>query len=272
MHAFFLIFFMPLSGFTQVNTRIEVIPNPQSLEDFDHQFKGCPENSECDPVMGLQLKNWNEVLKKLGEPKEEKITDLKKAQVLELFRQKYGLPVKFYTYQKSQLGFKPVLYSSACKNHNSKNPALKVLEGISFIKALTKDKAMVWRDQALIEVPTKDLVMSQPVQVYYESTPTTYYLPISDQPLFIKNKELIVIREDEGMFYALNVAASGEWKVVAQDFKNLSQWENKRENVPCPLPKAKVLPAPFEVEFCKTIWNEDTKKTVIVKMYEGCTI
>lgn len=272
MHAFFLLFFVSLSLFAQVKSRIDVIPNPQGLEDFDHLFKGCPENSECDQVMGQQLTKWSELISKLRTPKEEVIDDQKKAQYIELFRAKYGIPVKFYTYQKSQLGFKPVLFNSPCKEHNPKESGQKIFEGIGFVKNISKDKTTVWRDQTQIDIPNGELIIPQPVQVFYDASPTLYHLPLSDQPLFIKDKELVVLREDEGFFFALKVSATGDWKVVGLDLKNLSQWENKRENVQCPVQKMKVSIKPFQTEFCKTVWDEDLKKTVIVKMFEGCTI
>ena len=98
MRLTYLLIFITLSGFAQNKPRIHVIPNPQSLEDFDHEFKGCPENSECDQVMGHMLSRWKLLISKLKE-----IPDTNKnAQALELFRAKYGIPAEFYTNQKSQ--------------------------------------------------------------------------------------------------------------------------------------------------------------------------
>ncbi len=93
--------------------------------------------------MGHMLSRWKELGTKLKE-----ITDTNKvAQAIELFRAKYGIPVEFYTNQKSQQGFKPVLYSSPCKAHNPKDQKEKVLKGIAFVKGISNEKAHIWRDQ-----------------------------------------------------------------------------------------------------------------------------
>ncbi|HXH74236.1 MAG TPA: hypothetical protein VNJ08_04680 [Bacteriovoracaceae bacterium] len=271
MLSAYLLLFLSFSLFAQpAAPKIEVMPPPKSVVDFEHEFKGCPENSECDQVMGLQMQRWKDLITKLEE--DEAITPPKKAQFLELFRAKYGLPIEFYTIKKSQQGFKPMYYNSQCKEHNPKgNEELRVLKGISFVKALSNEKATIWRDQAQIEVPLGTLLTPQPVLVYYSETPEKYQLPLGDQPLYIKNKELIVLKEEDNFFYALSVSPKGEWKVENMDFTRLSYWEDKRENVTCPPDKTNVAPSLFKVEFCKTVWDDDLKKTVIVKMYQGCS-
>ncbi len=268
----FLIFSLNLWAQGPTPQRTDILPNPQKVDDFDHQNKGCPENSECDVAMGKMLQRWKLLIEKLAEIKEKDKT----SQYIEEFRQKYGLPVEFYTYQNSQLGFRPVLFNSPCKEHNPKDASQRTLKGIAFLKGLTKDKAIVWREDAQIEVPTaQSLVVPQPVMIMDGPNPTTYYLPIGDQPLLIKDKGLVVLREDEGVFYALHTSLNGDWKVIPLDLKNLSTWEDRRENVKCPvLAVEKKAPQPkeFAVEFCKTIWDEDLKKSVIVKMFQGCAI
>lgn len=269
MRISYVVFFISLTAFSQTPPQIQVIPNPKSLEDFDHQYKGCLENSECDQVMGLQLTRWRELIDKV---KENKIPDSQKAQYIELFRNKYGLPVEFYTTEKSQQGYKPLLFNSHCKNHNPKAPETKTVKGIAFIKSMNKDKAVVWRDQTQIEVPVGELLTPQPVVVYQEKETKTYYLPIEDQPLFIKNNELYVIKEEDGLFYVLKIAENGDWKIENLDFTKLSTWEDKRSEVSCPKDPNKLAPKAFAVEFCKTVWDEDLKKSVIVKMHQGCVL
>ncbi len=266
LKTFLLFLCLPL--FAQAPRRIQVLPNPQKLEDFDHPVKGCPENSECDEVMGSMLARWSDLIGKLSDEKFEKA---KIPNMLEAFRQKYGLPVDFYTYQVSQLGFKPLLYNSPCKEHNPKETEKRTLKGEAFLKSLSLEKAVVQRAETVMEVPTKDsLVVGQPVHVIGG---LKYILPLEDQPLFIKDKELIVLREVEGLYYALKVSTTGEWKVIPLDQTNLSQWEDKRETVTCPIEKvATPHPKEFNLEFCKNIWDEDQKKTVIVRMYQGCAI
>ena len=268
MHTPLLLFFFTLSAFSQTSPQIQVIPGPKTAEDYEHQYKGCLENSECDQVMGLQLNRWKDLVKKL---KDDSIQPPKKAQYLEAFRNKYGIPIEFYTFQKSQQGFKPLLFNSHCKDHNQKGQE-KVLRGMAFLKSLSKDKAVVWRDQTQIEVPVGEILIPQPVYVYEGTEPELYELPLGDQPLYIQNKELVVIREEDELFYALRVSKSGDWKIEYLDMSRLSEWEEKRSEVTCPKDKTKLAPKEFGVEFCKSIWNEDLKKNVTVKMHQGCPI
>jgi hypothetical protein len=269
MRVIFLLFFASLSAFSQTLPQIEVIPSPKTAEDYEHQFKGCLENSECDQVMGLQLSRWKDLVTKL---KDEKIEATKKSQYLEAFRAKYGIPVEFYTTQKSQQGFKPLLYNSHCKDHNPKDPAPKILKGTAFLKNLSKEKATIWRDQTQIEVPVGELLTPQPVMIYGDGKPQTFQLPLGDQPLFIKSNELYVLKEEDGFFYMLKVSETGDWKIENFDFTKLSEYEDKRDNALCPKDTQKLAPKVFGVEFCKTVWNEDSKKSVVVKMHQGCVI
>jgi hypothetical protein len=190
---------------------------------------------------------------------------------VELFRAKYGIPVEFYTYQKSQQSFKPLLFNSSCKDHNPKTGE-KVLKGMAFLKSLSKDKAVIWRDQTQIEVKPGDLLIPQPVFVYSGTVPDEYLLPLGDQPLFIKNSELYILRETDDHFYVLKVSKNGDWKIQNIAMDELSKWDDQRSEVSCPKGTIKPDPKIFGVEFCKTVWNEDLKKTVIVKMYQGCPI
>jgi hypothetical protein len=267
MRLTYLLIFLTLSAFAQNKPRIHVIPNPQSIEDFDHEFKGCPENSECDQIMGHMLSRWRQFITKLKE-----ISDSgKTAQALEAFRAKYGIPVEFYTGQKSQQGFKPVLNSSPCKEHNPKTPNEKVLRGMAFIKSITNEQAIIWRDHAQIELPLKDNMTPQPVKVYFDSGTVTYQLPLNDQPLFINNRELYILREEDGFYYTLKVSENGAWKIVNLDMTELSKWEDKRNYVDCPKDPVKG-PEIFTNGFCKSVWDVNAKKVIPVKMNQGCLI
>lgn len=267
LHYFVLLFLFP--ALSDAKPEIRVIEEPRSLEDFEHQNKGCPANSECDPVMGHQMSNWKELIKKLAES--ETLSQEKKIQEVEVFRSKSGIPAEFYTYRKSQQGFRPLFFNSPCKEHNPKKEEDRVLRGTSFLKSLTKEKATVWRDQAQIQVPVGELLIPQPVTVFTPTGAVNYFIPIDDQPLFIKDQALHIVREEEGFFFVLKIEASGEWKIVDVDLTRLSDWEVKREYTACPAAeKEKKTPKEFGVTFCKTVWDEDLKKSVVVRMNAGC--
>lgn len=261
----YLLFFLSFGAFAQTSPQIKVLPQPKTIEDYEHQYKGCPENSECDQVMGLQMGRWKNLISKVKDPK---IVPQDKMKYLEAFRAKYGIPVEFYTNQSSQLGFKPLLFDSHCKDHNPKE-GKKFIKGTSFVKSISKDWAVVWRDQTQIEVPLGEILIPQPVVVYEGGLSATYQLPLGDQPLFIKNKELYVLREEDDFFYTVRISPDGDWKIDYLDMANLAQYEEKRMEVACPK-STETAPKVFGVQFCKTISNEDTKSFSVVKLYQGC--
>lgn len=263
----YLLFFITFSVFSQTNPRIEVIPAPKSIEDFDHQYKGCPENSECDQVMGLQLSRWRELVKKL----QQESNSSKQAQFLELFRGKYGIPTEFYTTQKSEQGFKPILFDSHCREHRPKDQE-RILKGTAFVKSLNKDRAIIFKDQSVLEVPTGELFTPQKVDVLFGNEVVSYYLPLGDQPLFIKDKNLHILKEDDGLFFVLIVSPNGDWKIGPMDLTKISQYEEARSEVPCP---KELIISPtkyFNVAFCKTVKDLDQNKLVVTQLKLGCAI
>lgn len=268
MSPAYLLFFVSFFAFAQTKPRIELIPGPKTAEDYEHQYKGCLENSECDQVMGLQLSRWRELVDKVKDPA---IENAKKFRFLELFRQKYGIPVEFYTNQKSQQGFRPMLFDSHCKNHNMKDQP-KIVKGTAFLKGLSETTAVVWRDQTQIEVPVGELLRPQPLYVYTDKGLKLYPLPLGDQPLFIKGGKLHILRETDDFFYMLTVSDKGDWEIINFDMAQLSTWEDRRSEVTCPQEKPAVDDKLFSVTFCKSIWNDDLKKNVTVRLYQGCVI
>lgn len=246
---------------------IEVLPNPQSYEDFEHLNKGCPENSECDSVMGLQLSRWKNLVTSL---KTSSFSEEKKAQLLESFRQKYGIPVEFYTTIKSQQGMKPLFFNSPCPNHNPKEEPKKVLRGTAFVKSLSEKSATIWRDQAQLEIPVGELLRPQLLRVYFKDSPQDYYLPLADQPLYVAGKYVYLLREDDELFYTLRVGPGGAWQIVPTEPARLSVREARRENAKCP--DEKTTDEVFKVDFCKSVYDEKEDQALIIRMHQGCAI
>lgn len=261
-HYFYL--FLLLSSLATAQDKVQVLANPETMEDFEHEIKGCPENSECDQVMGLQMGRWKELLGKVKDQDPKT-----RAKEIEAFRSKYGLPVEIYTTQKSKQGFNPIFYSSPCKGHNPPLAPEKIVRGVAFIKGISESKGVVWRDQTQMEVPIGELFRPQLVTVYFPKEEKSYYLPLGDQPLFIEGQDLVVLREEDDFFYALKVSSKGAWSVIDLDFTKLSQWSEKRENVSCPAENKKA-PNEFGATFCRSVWSESAKAPLTVKMSLGC--
>ena len=267
MFLVYLLFFGIAYGQTKLQGPVEVLPSPQSYEDFEHQNKGCPENSECDEVMGLQLSRWKKLLTTL---KSSSLSEEKKAEALEEFRKKYGIPVEFYTTVKSQQGFRPLYFSSPCPSHNPKQESGKILKGSAFVKEMGPKTATIWRDQAQIEVPIGELLKPQPVRAYFKDAPVDYFLPLGDQPLYLSGEHLYVLREDDEVFYTLRISPDGKWMIVPTEFSRLSQREARRDNAKCP--DEKTSTEIFKNDFCKSVFDEKEERAVVIRMHQGCAI
>jgi hypothetical protein len=267
--TYFLLIFT-LSALGQGQMRIEVLPNPTSLEDFDHQFKGCPENSQCDQVMGHMLLRWKNYLQDLKSSGDRKKNALK----LENYRKKYGLTFEFYTTEKSSQQIKgtlaPVIHSSSCREHNPKKGE-KILRAMVFAKSLSSSELLVWRDHGEIKFPLAPHIRAQVVRVYEGASFHQYLLSLGDQPLFMKDGDLYVLKEDQDFYYMLKISRQGQWSVVDVDFSKLSEWESKRQDVECPKEAEGADPI-FTHSFCKKLWDEREKKLLVVKMQLGCAI
>jgi hypothetical protein len=268
MKMIFFLFFLSLKAQSGPINDIKILSSPEDSGDYEHLNKGCPENSECDVVLGQQILRWQKLITGL---KSETKTPAQKALELDQFRSNFGIPVDFYTTQKSQLGFKPLLFESPCKNHNPKNQP-KTLKGSAFIKSVNQNRAIVWRDQTQIEVPLGEELDLQKISVEHPQKTLTYYAPLGDQPLFIKNKKIFLIKEEDHLFYFLSISPEGSWRIENLSFELLNLWEAKRTKVQCPKNSSSVINSRFEIPICKLIWDEDLKRTVLVRMHLGCEI
>ena len=268
MRVTYLMIFFSLSLFGQEDTKLQKVSESRTLEDYEHEFKGCPENSQCDEVMGAQLRRWKNFLNEIIE---KNVPQHKKYQQMEEFRAKNGLPVEFYTSERSQLGHKPLMFHSPCKNHNPQK-GLKIQKGLSFVKSISKEKGVIGRDQTQIEIPIGEIFTPQVVTVFLEEKKHTYLIPIDDGPVFMKNESLFLLKEDHDVFYVLKIFPNGEWKVVDMDMSLISEWSEKRSYVDCP----KSLPDRerniFSSDICQNIWDVDQKKLITIHMQRGCPI
>ena len=264
MGLIYLLLIFSFSSFGQAIPQVNVLKNPESLEDFKHEIKGCPENSECDQIMGHMFTQWNKLIEKIRTDK-----STKSMQLLEQYRKKYGIPVEFYTNHKTKNVFGPALYNSSCKHHNPKEGE-KIFRGISFMKGTTDKVAIIWRDQAQHEIPLEKNIFLQELKIYYPGSIITYRIPLLDQPLYVENKNIFILKEEDGFYYLLKITPQGQWNIIPINFSRLSYFENKKSEVKCPIvEKASDI---FETHFCKSVWDDTTKQNVIYRSEMGCVI
>ncbi|MFA7612651.1 MAG: hypothetical protein WCY48_00335 [Candidatus Caldatribacteriota bacterium] len=258
----YLVLFLIVSPLSWSAPQVKVLSEPSTPQEFIHQNPGCLENSECDPVMGHQINEWNQLIKN------PKLKGKDKRLALSKHLKERGIPTEFYTIQKVSRFFKPMLFNSHCRNHNPKEGE-KILRGTSFIKSLTPDKAVIWRDQTQIEFTPDEQLVAQPIKVYFDEVPKIFLSSLDDQPLFIKDHKLYILKEYEEEFFLLEIDEKGKWEIVDMDISKLSFYEDKKAHMECPN-SVGTHPTEFEVRFCKGIWDESQSKLIPVEMYQGC--
>lgn len=257
--SYLLLIFVFFSGI-HAQTTFKVLPEASSPQEFIHQNPGCQENSECDQVMGHQLNVWNKLLK-------EDLPAKEKNRKVATHLKERGIPTEFYTISKVKNFFKPMLFNSSCRNHNPKEGE-KIYKGTAFIKSLTPEKAIIWRDQTQIEFKPDEQLLAQPIKAYFTDVPTTYMSSLDDQPLFIRNNKLYFLKEYDEEFFLLEISPDGAWDIAEVDLTRLTYYEDKKTNMDCP--NSNLDTKAFEVKFCKGIWDESQNKLIPVEMYQGC--
>ncbi|GEM_PF-1351753 len=254
------------------NSDLEIHLLPQETKglDGDHIFTGCPENSECDQIMGLQFQRWQNLLRNLqAKEKDPK----KQTQFLQGFLDLYGVPAEFYTNLRTTKSFKPMYYNSPCRDHNPKGkPLERILRGTSFIKKTTATSVTIWRDQATIEIPVSDEIRLAKLDIINDDSSLSYLVPLEEEPIFVTKDGPVFLREDDGLFYGLQIQNSGDWKIITLNFTNLSFYESKKNLLDCNKYKTRpTASAPFETIICKEVWDDSLKKNRPIVLRRGCS-
>lgn len=239
-------------------------PSPSQYEDIAHEHKGCPENSQCDAPMGKLLSDWETKTRRWQ-------TGLEKAVIAKELTEainRSGFPAPFYTREASQNGFKPAAWASSCAQHNPRPPGEKIWRGQAFIRGVEKNHVLVSRGDTEFQVPQGELLQLRPV-VVFNPTPTTFWLPLDEKPIFIEQGKLHTLVESFDFYVMLGIPAEGKWQASLPPGDGLSDYFDDRKIVECP--KEALAPQPpFYSSRCETLWNKDSGKTVTIQLMSAC--
>ncbi|MBF0299947.1 MAG: hypothetical protein HQK51_14575 [Oligoflexia bacterium] len=234
MKLFFLLslFFFIIHLFT--------IPCYSKTFDFDfHEIKGCPENSTCTSESGKLYIKWNDLLKSLNSKTTN--TQLKKANLLEDFRKHYGIPIDFWIKDNIPSNISPwiVTWDSPCLEHqknnsnsnsNDKNNGPKIQIAEAFVKNTVKNT----HDKNLnLNLENKNIFLKPLLIEYAKDDIETYYLSSEDNPNYVINKNIMILKEADGVFFNLQISANGNWKIIDYDFTNKENNKNN-DDINCP--------------------------------------
>lgn len=229
-----------------------------TYEDFEHENKGCPENSICDEQMGLHRKKWLNLLKKIDL---QKMKEAKKVGLIENFRQKHGLPTHFYIQLEEAKQKRPIVWSSECKLHQQN----KIYLGEAFVSKTNKNEA-TWHKGK--EKKQYELLFD-PIIVYRGKKKLKFYAPKGETPLYLDGDELVFVREDEGVFYGLKISTQGKWTVISSKGHNNSRYIAGLEDTKCPS-QTEFNKDIYQSQYCRKIWDKTKKEFQIIRFVWSC--
>lgn len=218
----FLLFFNIVNAFSDdfLKTKEEKLRHDQGTFDpklWEHDNPGCPENSLCTKEVGEHMLLWKKTLSEIGKEKK------KSNEILQKFLTQNGLPLKFWTNYQALDQFFPIAWNSPCPNHNFpiiKNEKESIYEGVSFVQSFEKNMAQLRILKNSYQIPFNHLFKLRPVAIQKkgDTTPIKFLIPVETVPNYyaIDTNELIILMEEEGLFFAIGINSLG--KITIRDF------------------------------------------------------
>jgi hypothetical protein len=248
-----------------------------TMEDFDHENVGCPENSDCTKEMGLHRKNWLSLLRSISKIKKDSNDFISS---IEDFRKKNGIPTSFYTNVGAFKRFSPIIFESSCPLHNPKKKENKILIGEAFIKDVHEKIAHIKIQDTSHDIPIGDLVHLDPVHIYDPLHPEKnqiFYVPKGEKPIYINGDEITLLMEEEGVYFGLAIKASGEWKITTTKTHKDLGLEEFNQDVPCSKNDEankffgqEIYKRYYQDNFCQTIYDLKSKTQFQMRLPWSC--
>lgn len=251
-----------------------------TLEDFEHQHKGCPENSDCSVKMGKQRTLWLELFKNVPKRSSKSAKSIDKFTEIEKFRKAYGVPVSFHTTGAAQERFSPILFDSPCPQHNpKKGMGEKTIIATSFVQNTKNEQAHLTLLDTKHDIPFGELAYFDPLYIISTkpAATTLYWVPHGEKPLYVDGDSIVLLREHEDFYYGLKISKNGEWQVV--EVKPGQGLDDKINEEECPksneqLGKYKTTneyKKYFLDQFCQSIHDISTKSQKTMAVFWSCT-
>lgn len=242
-------------------------------EEIAHENPGCPENSECDAIMGMQMKNWKTLVARFRNGDQPRAVSEK---MLHEFTTQKGWPSQFYARPEIRSTLAPILFSSRCALHNSKAPTLKLMRAEAFVKDVKDGSATIIKGNTEYKLKIGETIyLQQVIHHKPDKTQQIYWLPLGEKPLFIDGADLYTLVESEDFFSYLKSSPDGSWNLSltppGKAEEGLSFYYDQTEEVPCPEEAKKIpLPLGFQRTYCKSLPDKEGKKTGVMQYFWDC--
>ncbi|MBY0516947.1 MAG: hypothetical protein K2P81_08570 [Bacteriovoracaceae bacterium] len=239
----------------------------EQYEEISHENKGCPENSECDATMGKLLRQWDALsFRWKSGPSGSALLQKE----LPFVTAKRGWPGEFYARPAVRSTLAPVLYSSPCTQHRSKNPSEVMLRGLGFMKGVKDQHVVMTKEDTEYSLKLGEAVFLQTV-VHFppNKPPVTYYLPLEEKPLYFEEDVMVSIVERDDLYALLKAKPDGSWTFIPSPGEGLSKYSEAQEDTECP---KNIIPNPvgFFKTYCQKISYQDGSPAGVVQLFWGC--
>ncbi len=238
----------------------------EQLDEIIHTNKGCPENSECDAEMGVLLDQWKRLAQRW-------LTDDKGRALypreLALVTNKRGWPSEFYARPSVSSTLAPVIHSSSCPQHRSKDPTETLVKARAFLKGINDGHAVFTKGTAEFRLKLNESIFIQQAVFHAaDKSLRTFYLPLGEKPVYMEGENLVALVESEDLYALLTATPQGRWTFSAGE-AGVSQYLDALEEVPCPK-EAVEIPMGFQKTYCQKIMKRDGTAAGIVQLFWAC--
>lgn len=216
------------------------------FKDMQHEFPGCPINSDCSKRNGEKIKHWESFIEKLSEKN--------KVKKLKTYLTSHGLPLEFLSQKKSKIALDPILWNSRCKNHNPKNPNNNILRALKFFK----------------EIPTTKHAVFTPVIIYEGTKEHKYQIPYQDQVVLLNGDQIITLKDYDDFYYQLSVSQDGKLNIenISPTMINTAL-DKKITETKCPT-QMSYKKDYFLKSYCQKVYDIKSKKLKIIQYGWSC--
>jgi len=239
----------------------------QQLEELSHTNKGCPENSECDAEMGQLLDQWKRLAERWLSTDKGRALYPKE---LALVTNKRGWPSEFYARPTIAATLAPVLNTSSCPQHRSKDPTETLLRARAFLKGTHDGHAIFTKGAAEFRLKLGEAIFLQQVVWHHlDKSQKTFYVPLGEKPIYVEGENLVALVESEDLYALLTTTPQGQWTFAAAPESGISQYHDGLEEIPCPK-EAVAIPTGFSKTYCQKITQRDGTAAGVVQLFWAC--
>ncbi len=224
----------------------DTVTNIRDIKATDYVPPPCPDYSLCDIKFQNTFSMWKEAIRKIKNGA-NKITTLQESLT------KYGLPIPIWTKNDAYKNNPIIAWESKCKEHRTAKE--KIYKGTIFTKIISlQSPNIIFLKSFFIE---NGKIKSQ-------------LLPAQETPQLLTNKGAIFLIEEDGVYFHIEIANSGELSVVTQTIK-----VSDSEDIKCP-DKLKAVflkeykNSIFQNFYCKKVYTANPSNYKIVIFPRSC--